>query len=214
MSITINNAFDFSQIKGVIFDLDGTLADSNPNFAGLRAELGIAPQTDILAYIESITDPVLAQHTQQVITRYELESSHNAQWISGAKQLMTFFKQQQLPQAILTRNMPQAAKITLGNLGIKVGVDIDPLLTRFDAKAKPDPQGVQLICQQWRIKTAEILFIGDYLFDIQTANNAGSLSVLYSPSLVPEYAASANIVCGCYLSLVEHFKQQLTQITE
>ena len=211
MSITINSDFDFSQIKGVIFDLDGTLANSNPNFEGLRTELGIKPATDILAYVESIIDPTLAKQTQAVVSRYELESSHNAKWIIGAEQLISFFKQLQLPQAILTRNMPEAANITLANLGISIGVDIDPLLTRFDAKAKPHPEGVELICKQWQVNANSILFIGDYLFDLQTANNAGTKSVLYSPNITPEYGATANIVCGCYLALIDYFQAQLTQ---
>ena len=78
MSITINSHFDFSRIKGIIFDLDGTLADSNPDFEGLRQELGIQPGVDILAYIDSISDPQLAIQTKNIVTRYELESSHNA----------------------------------------------------------------------------------------------------------------------------------------
>ncbi|MCG9729128.1 HAD family hydrolase [Shewanella sp. Isolate13] len=209
MSITINKAFDFSQIKGVIFDLDGTLANSNPNFAGLRAELGIAPATDILSYVNSITEPTLAEQTQAIIQHYELESSHGATWIAGAPQLMAFLTSLHIPQAILTRNMPEAAHITLANLDLTIGVDFDPLLTRFDAKAKPHPEGVERICAQWQIKPANILFIGDYLFDLQTANNAGTKSILYTPSVIPDYAYQADIVCQCYLTLIDYLRSQL-----
>lgn len=209
MSITINKAFDFSQIKGVIFDLDGTLANSNPNFAGLRAELGIAPATDILSYVNSITEPTLAEQTQAIIQHYELESSHGATWIAGAPQLMAFLTSLHIPQAILTRNMPEAAHITLAKLDLTIGVDFDPLLTRFDAKAKPHPEGVERICAQWQIKPANILFIGDYLFDLQTANNAGTKSILYTPSVIPDYANQADIVCQCYLTLIDYLRSQL-----
>lgn len=209
MSITINSHVDFSQIKGVIFDLDGTLANSNPNFEGLRAELGIKPGTDILSYVNSIKEPTQAEQTHAIIKHYELESSHGATWIAGAQQLMAFLTSLHIPQAILTRNMPEAAHITLANLNLTVGTDFDPLLTRFDAKAKPHPEGVERICEQWQIKPANILFIGDYLFDLQTAHNAGTKSILYTPSVTPDYADQADIVCQCYLTLIDYLRAQL-----
>ncbi|MEC4725488.1 HAD family hydrolase [Shewanella sp. D64] len=205
MSITVNSYFDFSRIQGVIFDLDGTLADSNPDFEGLRLELSIKPGADILGYIESISDPKLAAQAKEIVERYELESSNKATWIAGAEQLIELFTALQLPLAILTRNIPAAAAITLANLGL----EIDLVLTRFDAKAKPHPEGVELICQKWQLEPANILFIGDYLYDLQTANNAGTKSVLYSPALIPDYASEADIVCRCYTSLIEYFKTQI-----
>ncbi|TRY15963.1 HAD family hydrolase [Shewanella hanedai] len=209
MSITINSHFDFSRIQGVIFDLDGTLADSNPDFEGLRQELGIKSGTDILAHLESITDTEQAAKTKEIVERYELESSNRATWIAGAEQLIELFTRLQLQQAILTRNIPKAAAITLANLGL----DLDLVLTRFDAKAKPHPEGVELICQKWQLEPANILFIGDYLYDLQTATNAGTKSVLYSPELIPDYASQADIVCRCYISLIEHFKTQISDLT-
>jgi HAD superfamily hydrolase (TIGR01549 family) len=209
LSITVNTHFDFSRIQGVIFDLDGTLADSNPDFEGLRRELGIKSGTDILAHIESITDTEQAAKTKEIVERYELESSNRATWIAGAEQLIELFTRLQLPQAILTRNIPKAAAITLANLGL----DLDLVLTRFDAKAKPHPEGVELICQKWQLEPANILFIGDYLYDLQTATNAGTKSVLYSPELIPDYASQADIVCRCYISLIEHFKTQISDLT-
>jgi phosphoglycolate phosphatase-like HAD superfamily hydrolase len=41
--------------KGVIFDLDGTLADSRLDFARLRADLGLPPPTPIL---EALATPM------------------------------------------------------------------------------------------------------------------------------------------------------------
>ena len=209
LSITVNTHFDFSRIQGVIFDLDGTLADSNPDFEGLRRELGIKSGTDILAHIESITDTEQAAKTKEIVERYELESSNRATWIAGAEPLIELFTRLQLPQAILTRNIPKAAAITLANLGL----DLDLVLTRFDAKAKPHPEGVELICQKWQLDPANILFIGDYLYDLQTATNAGTKSVLYSPEFIPDYASQADIVCRCYASLIEHFKTQISDLT-
>jgi HAD superfamily hydrolase (TIGR01549 family) len=192
-----------------LFVFEGTLADSIPDCEGLRRDLVLKSGTDILAHIESITDTEQAAKTKEIVERYELESSNRATWIAGAEQLIELFTRLQLPQAILTRNIPKAAAITLANLGL----DLDLVLTRFDAKAKPHPEGVELICQKWQLEPANILFIGDYLYDLQTATNAGTKSVLYSPELIPDYASQADIVCRCYISLIEHFKTQISDLT-
>jgi phosphoglycolate phosphatase len=46
----------------------------------------------------------------------------------------------------------------------------------FPAK-KPDPAGVHKILEQFKVASADTLFIGDSQVDVQTARNAGSIAV-------------------------------------
>lgn len=192
--ITQLSDVNFKNIRGVIFDLDGTLAHSNPDFVGLRAELGMAPGGDILAHVDSLTDDSARNIATQIVHDYEISSSRNATWVDGAQELIAFLRAKSLPLAILTRNIPEAAHLTIDRLGI----DIDLVLTRHDAQPKPHPEGIHLICQQWQLAPADILYIGDYLFDLQTARNAGSRCALYFPELVPDYAQDADLLVSCY----------------
>lgn len=197
--ITRLTDIELEQIRGVIFDLDGTLAHSNPDFKGLRAALGIGSGTDILEHIHSLETTMAKMQALEIVHDYELTSSRQASWIEGAQALIAFLKTQQLPLAILTRNMPEAAKITIE----KLGIDIPLVLTRYDAEPKPHPQGIHLICEQWQLSPADILYVGDYLFDLQTAQNAGSRCALYCPEEVPDYAHAADLLIGNYQSFIE-----------
>ncbi|MEL4295300.1 HAD-IA family hydrolase [Shewanella xiamenensis] len=197
--ITRLTDIELEQIRGVIFDLDGTLAHSNPDFKGLRAALGIGSGTDILEHIHSLETTMAKMQALEIVHDYELASSRQASWIGGAQALIAFLKARQLPLAILTRNMPEAAKITIE----KLGIDIPLVLTRYDAEPKPHPQGIHLICEQWQLSPADILYVGDYLFDLQTAQNAGSRCALYCPEEVPDYALAADLLIGNYQSFIE-----------
>ena len=190
-------------IRGVIFDLDGTLAHSNPDFPGLRRELGIAPSTDVLAYANSLSEESARLAALEIIHEYEKSSSQASSWVEGARELIAYLQAKSLPLAILTRNIPEAAHITISRLGI----DIELVLTRHDAQPKPHPEGIQLICQQWQLAPTEILYIGDYLFDLQTAQNAGSRCALYFPDTVPDYAHEADMIVGCYHRFIETWAQ-------
>ena len=186
-------------IRGVIFDLDGTLAHSNPDFSGLRRELGIDSGTDILAHVNSLSEGEVRNKAFEIVHEYERQSSLNASWIDGAKELIEYLQAKSLPLAILTRNMPEAAQITIN----KLGIDIALVLTRDDAQPKPHPEGIELICQQWQLDPADILYVGDYLFDLQTAQNAGSRCALYCPETIPDYALDADMLVACYHRFIE-----------
>ncbi|MGO1617098.1 MAG: HAD family hydrolase [Oceanisphaera sp.] len=201
--MTQRSDFEFNNIRGVIFDLDGTLAHSNPDFAGLRSELGIAAGMDVLAHVDSLSDELARSQALALIHDYEMRSSQASTWVEGAKELIAYLRAKSLPLAILTRNIPDAATMTIN----KLGIDIDFVLTRHDAEPKPHPEGIQLICQQWQLAPQDILYIGDYLFDLQTAQNAGSRCALYFPDNAPDYAQDADLVVTCYHRFIETWQQ-------
>ncbi|MGO4998182.1 HAD family hydrolase [Oceanisphaera sp. W20_SRM_FM3] len=200
--ITLLSDVNLNDIRGVIFDLDGTLAHSNPDFVGLRAELGMAPGEDILAYVDSLDDEAARSIATDIVHDYEIRSSRTATWVDGAQELIACLRAKSLPLAILTRNIPEAAQMTIDRLGI----DIDLVLTRHDAQPKPHPEGIQLICQQWQLAPADILYVGDYLFDLQTAQNAGSRCALYFPDAIPDYAQDADLLVSCYHSFIHAWR--------
>lgn len=197
--ITRLSDLNLNDIRGVIFDLDGTLAHSNPDFAGLRAELGIEAGTDVLAHVNSLADEAARHSALEMVHDYEIRSSQDSTWVEGARELIACLRAKSLPLAILTRNIPEAAQITINRLDI----DIELVLTRHDAEPKPHPEGILLICQQWQLAPADILYVGDYLFDLQTAQNAGSRCALYFPETVPDYGQQADMVVSCYHSFIE-----------
>lgn len=202
--ITRLSDLQLKNIRGVIFDLDGTLAHSNPDFIGLRNELGIAPGMDVLAYIESLSDEKARNRALDLVHEYEIRGSQTSSWVEGARELIACLQAKSLPLAILTRNIPEAAQITIGKLGINIPL----ILTRHDAEPKPDPEGILRICQQWQLVPKDILYVGDYLFDLQTAQNAGSRCALYFTDTVPDYALQADMIVACYHHFIEAWNKE------
>ena len=66
-------------------------------------------------------------------------------------------------------------RLTLQRLQIPISL----VLTREDCAAKPDPAGLYSISSSLNISCQQLLYVGDYVFDLQTAANAGMASCLY-----------------------------------
>ncbi|WP_158768459.1 HAD family hydrolase [Paraglaciecola sp. L1A13] len=176
-----------TNIKGFIFDLDGTLVTSKLDFSYLRTLLGCPLDQDILHFIAGLPFPE-QEHANKIVQDYELEDARNGLWIDGAKQLIHALQQKQLPVAIVTRNSKQATTLKLASNHIL----FDVVLTREDAPPKPDPSALLRIAERWQIPATQLAYVGDYLYDIHAAKNAGMLACLYAPNEAPNYAHEAD----------------------
>ncbi|GAB5381115.1 MAG: HAD-IA family hydrolase [Aliiglaciecola sp.] len=187
-------------IKGVIFDLDGTLMHSSLDFTFLRNQTGCPENRDILDYVSGLS-PRHKDHAKQIIIDHELEDARSSSWIDGAKEFVEVLATKGIPMAIVTRNCRQAAQL---KLACEQSL-IDILLTREDAPPKPDPTALLHIAKVWELDVKELIYVGDYLYDVQAANKAGMRSFLYAPSRNPDYAHQADIVFEHFDILHSHF---------
>lgn len=162
-------------IKGVIFDMDGTLVDSKLDFNGIRQELGFPEDQPILEHIATLDSAAQIAEAHATIQRHEMEAAATAQWMTGAREFLDSLIEQQLPVALLTRNMRAATRLTCESLAIP----INTVLTREDCAPKPDPEGLHQIARQWQIPNQQLVYIGDYIFDVEAANRAGMVSCWY-----------------------------------
>ena len=70
------------------------------------------------------------------------------------------------------------------------------------AQAKPDPSALNAIATLWNINARNLLYVGDYLYDIQAAHNANMRACLYAPESTPAYADQADYVLHDFVELV------------
>ena len=117
----------------------------------------------------------------------------------GVANLLARLQQLELRSGVLTRNSRVSAHTTLERLGWS----FDSVLTREDAPAKPDPTGVLAICDDWGLSPQQVLFVGDYLFDLQAGHNAGTTAALFAPGRLPEWADLADWVVSSFGELEE-----------
>ncbi|WP_462160051.1 HAD family hydrolase [Pseudoalteromonas sp. GB56] len=190
-----------NSLKGVIFDMDGTLFSSNLNFANIREQINCHPHEDILEFVAR-QDRAGQLRAEQIILDHELADAHQAQLLPQVEKSVTALFHRQIPMAIVTRNCQQATQIKVA----RNPLPIDLILTRDDAPAKPDPSALLQIAQQWQIAPQQLLYVGDFRYDIEAAHNASMQACFYAPDSLPEYAHRADYIIKCFSELPALFQ--------
>jgi HAD superfamily hydrolase (TIGR01509 family) len=185
---------------GLVFDLDGTLVDSQLDFAGMRSGTGCPEETGLLEFVESLPDPKAQRDALAVIHRYEMAGASLATWMPGAQSLLERLHSEPRPIAIFTRNSRETAQRVIANLGIPC----DELIAREDAAAKPAPEGLLQLCQRWQLAAADLLSVGDFLYDLEAARAAGMPCCLYDPAGDSPFRDRADLVVTHFDQLAQH----------
>jgi len=178
-----------TQLRAVIFDLDGTLTTLEVDFSELRRELGI-DQGPVWESILAMSGQTRRQ-AEQALVSAELAGARKCKFIRGSKQILAELGRKGLGRGILTRNCRQAVDIVIA----RHGLEADAILTREDGLLKPDPAGVIELSRRLETDPTQTLVVGDYLFDIQAGQRAGAKTVLFwQKDELPEYAHLADYV--------------------
>ena len=175
-------------LRGIIFDMDGTLVDSGLDFDAIRRDIGLPEKHPILEGVQAIPEGPARDRAMEILHQHEHPGALRAPPFPGVPRVLDRLEQLAGRRGVRTRNSRTAANMTIQRLGWT----FDTVLTREDAPAKPDPTGVIAICQQWGLDPGDVLFVGDYLFDLQAGHNAGTRAVLFAPGPVPSWSDQAD----------------------
>jgi HAD superfamily hydrolase (TIGR01509 family) len=189
-------------IRGVVYDLDGTLVDSGLDFPAIRREMALPEGVPILEALAEIPPGERLDECLRILARHEHEAAERATLMPGAAELVAHLASQNVPQAIFTRNSRRCSTRMLE----RVGLAFSWVLCREDGPPKPHPAGLLKLCDIWRVDPADVLFVGDYLHDINAGRAAGVRTVLFAPGKLPQYAPLADFVIrslGEMVGLVE-----------
>lgn len=160
-----------------VFDLDGTLTEAVHDFALIRRELGIPPEADILAHLAALpTDEAHDKH--QWLVRHEHALAEAATAASGAVALVRALHVRGCRLGILTRNARELARVTLAAIGLDDVFDEADIIGRDEAAPKPAPDGLHYFASRWAVTPAEMVMVGDYLFDLECGRAAGTHTLL------------------------------------
>jgi phosphoglycolate phosphatase-like HAD superfamily hydrolase len=80
----------------------------------------------------------------------------------------------------------------------RCGLSFDTVLAREDAPYKPNPQGLWQICAAWGLPPAEVLMVGDYLYDIQAGRRAGTRTALLTHGKTWPFADQADLAFASF----------------
>lgn len=178
-----------NKLQGVIFDLDDTLVSSSLNFKNIKKSLGCPLDTDVLDFLDGKTQPEKGILEQKLIS-HEIKEATESVKLEGADNLLTLLHKLNMPIAIVTRNCRDAALIKINNNNLNIPI----LISREEHLAKPAPDALLFLANQWNIPSENLLYVGDYLYDIQAAINANTMSCLVTHGNTPDYAHLATFV--------------------
>lgn len=183
-------------IRGVVFDLDGTLVSQEIDFEAIRLEIGIASGTPLLEVLESLPEPA-RKTAWDVIDRHEREAAERAVLHLGVSEFLGWLDARRVRRAVLSRNSRRSVLASLK----RVGLEFDPVLAREDAPFKPNPHGLWQICETWQLAPAEVLMVGDYVYDIQAGRAAGTKTALVTHGREWPFAHLADVTFPSFREL-------------
>jgi HAD superfamily hydrolase (TIGR01549 family) len=186
-------------IRGIVFDLDGTLVDSRLDFAAMRREMELPDGQPILEALAQL-DPAHAERCHAILHQHELDGAERAVVLPGVAELLAILHSRGIRRAIATRNSRLITDATMRKLGLAA----DLVLTRDDGPVKPDPWAVIHACEQWQLSPSEVVVIGDYRFDVECAHSAGCRAVLLTHPHDPLAYANAEQANLLLRSLADH----------
>ncbi|HVM62367.1 MAG TPA: HAD family hydrolase [Verrucomicrobiae bacterium] len=161
------------KIKGVIFDMDGTITEPYFDFVKIKKESGLGAEVDMLDYLAKAS-PSERARVEAIMAKFEDAGVEAAALNAGARELLDELKRRKLPTALLTRNTRRSVDGVCRKLNLK----FDVVVTREDGPYKPAPEPIWEIAKRWGATAGEVLMVGDYKWDVLCAKNAGAPSVL------------------------------------
>lgn len=179
-------------LRAVLFDMDGTLLDTAPDFiavcqAMLKAH-GREPIDDqriqdvvsggARAMVAATFDmdpeaPGFETLRQEFLDRYQEHCAVLTRPYEGMPELLESIERSRLIWGVVTNKPVRFAAPIMEQLGL---AERSQVLVCPDhvTKSKPDPEMLLLACSQLKVDPSEVLFIGDDLRDIESGRAAGT----------------------------------------
>ncbi|WP_027896948.1 N-acetylmuramic acid 6-phosphate phosphatase MupP [Zestomonas thermotolerans] len=186
------------QLRAVLFDMDGTLLDSAPDFIAItqamRAERGLPPLPektirDVVSggaramvatgFALDPEAPDFEPLRQEFLERYQNHCAVLTRPFDGIPELLEDIERARLRWGVVTNKPLRYAEPIMRDLGL---AERSAVLVCPDhvSRSKPDPEMLLLACAKLGIQPAEALFIGDDLRDIEAGRAAGTRTAAVS----------------------------------
>ncbi len=175
-------------LRGIIFDMDGTLADTLPvcidafqetvqYFIGRRpepAEISALFGPSEEGMLEKLIPGRLDESLPRFVAEYKRAHHQCRQLFPGVERALELLKRKGIRMAIVSGKGAQSAEVSLRTLGL--GRWIDCVETGFAEKADK-PASISKVLARWNMLPEQAAYVGDMPSDMQSARRAGVLPV-------------------------------------
>ena len=180
------------RLRAVLFDMDGTLLDTAPDFIAVAQAMRMARGLDRVPD-QQVRDVVSGGARAMVLSafdvdplsdefeilrlefleRYQRHCAVESKLYEGMAELLSEIEQADLIWGVVTNKPVRFAEPIMQQLGLasRSAVLVCP---DHVSQSKPDPEPMLLACSQLDLDPATVLFVGDDLRDIESGRAAGS----------------------------------------
>jgi phosphoglycolate phosphatase len=183
---------NFSSVRALIFDLDGTLIDSKLDL--IRSVNAMLREMGREQLHEDTISGYIGHGAPQLVAQALGNNATAAQREQALKFFLAYYEDHKMDSTCAYPGVPEALELLSGlpmailtNKPVRISVRILEALglakyfravyggNSFETK-KPDPLGAQTILREFGAAPAEAILIGDSEVDVQTARNAGTFA--------------------------------------
>ena len=166
--------------RAVLFDMDGTLTEPMLDFPRIKADMGIPPDQPIIEALADLSGPA-RETAEAVLHRHEEIAAACSTLNPGCRELLDWLGAAGIRLALITRNSPAS----VSTFTERHALPIHLMLTRTDARPKPDPEALHLACRRLEVGEADAWMVGDGQYDVEAGVAAGIRTVWVSHGRSP-----------------------------
>jgi len=191
-------------IKGIIFDMDGTVVEVPYDWNQIKKELKTEGKP-ILHFLSGLEEPERTAKWK-VLERYEKEATEKAVLKEGMQEFLDFLDRKGIRKALVTNNAGKNVTYLLN----KFQLNFDVIISRESGLWKPSGAPFFDALKRLGIRREKTCVIGDSLFDIQAAREAGITKILILSQDIEKFASAPAEV----FSSVEALKKRIEGLIE
>ena len=191
--------------KALLFDLDGTLLDTAPDFiTAINAQLkrhghnpliGDVVRTSVthgsIGIIENVYNikqdhPEFELLKEEFLELYLSKISEKTGLFDGLRQVLDSCGERNIPWGIVTNKPLRYTTPLMADLGLD-RQSATTICPDHVANPKPDPEALILACSQIKIAPSDCIYIGDHIRDIQAGKSAGMRTIAAGWGYIEEF---------------------------
>lgn len=180
------------RIRAILFDMDGTLIDSAPDFIAvvqamraarelpaadphaIRAAVSGGARSMVAAAFDVPLDSAEFEALRaEFLQRYQTQCAVLSQPFPGMLALLSDIERAHLRWGVATNKPQRYAEIIMQQLALATRAAVLMCPEQVNGRSKPAPDMLLLACTQLQLKPEEVLYIGDDARDIDAGRAAG-----------------------------------------